>query len=39
VAPGGQGTLYVTSARQPVSIEALGNAPLSGRLFEVELAA
>ena len=39
VMPGGQGTLYVTSARQPVSLEALGNAPLSGRLFEVQLAA
>ena len=41
VAPGGQGmgTLYVTSSRQPVSLETLGSAPLSGRLFEVELAA
>ena len=31
-----QDTLYVTSARQPVSLEALGNAPLSGRLFCIE---
>lgn len=30
-------TLYVTSSRQPVSLEALGSAPLSGRLFAVEL--
>ncbi|MEO6322094.1 MAG: SMP-30/gluconolactonase/LRE family protein [Polaromonas sp.] len=29
-------TLYVTSARQPVSLEALGNAPLSGRLFCID---
>lgn len=41
VAPGGEGmgTLYVTSSRQPVSLEALGSAPLSGRLFKVKLAA
>lgn len=32
------GTLYVTSARQPVSLEALGNAPLSGRLFSIQAA-
>ena len=38
VALGGPGlhTLYVTSARQPVSLEALGNAPLSGRLFRID---
>ena len=38
VALGGEqlDTLYVTSARQPVSLEALGNAPLSGRLFCIE---
>lgn len=29
-------TLYVTTARQPVSLEALGNAPLSGRLFCID---
>ena len=28
--------LYVTSARQSVSLEALANAPLSGRLFVVQ---
>lgn len=34
---GAQGnSLYVTSARQPVSLEVLGNAPLSGRLFCVD---
>jgi len=40
VALGGQGadTLYITSARQTVSLETLGSAPLSGRLFSVELA-
>jgi sugar lactone lactonase YvrE len=40
VALGGEGlnTLYVTSARQAVSLEALGNAPLSGRLFCIEAA-
>jgi DNA-binding IclR family transcriptional regulator/sugar lactone lactonase YvrE len=39
VAPGAQGmrTLYVTSSRQPVSLEALSSAPLSGRLFAIEL--
>lgn len=31
-------TLYVTSARQPVSLEVLGNAPLSGRLFIIDAA-
>jgi DNA-binding IclR family transcriptional regulator/streptogramin lyase len=38
VALGGEGlnTLYVTSARQAVSMDALGNAPLSGRLFCIE---
>lgn len=38
VALGGErlDTLYVTSARQPVSLEALGNAPLSGRLFCID---
>jgi sugar lactone lactonase YvrE len=30
-----QDTLYVTSARQSVPVEALGNAPLPGRLFEL----
>ncbi|WP_309680672.1 IclR family transcriptional regulator C-terminal domain-containing protein [Polaromonas sp.] len=30
-------TLYVTSARQPVSLETLGNAPLSGRLFCLDI--
>lgn len=29
--------LYVTSARQPVALDALQNAPLSGRLFVVDL--
>ena len=40
VALGGKNldTLYVTSARQPVSLEALANAPLSGRLFLIEAA-
>lgn len=38
VAPGSHDTLYVTSSRQPVSIEALGSAPLSGRLFAIEQA-
>jgi IclR family transcriptional regulator, acetate operon repressor len=35
---GGQNaqSLYVTSARQSVSLEALANAPLSGRLFVVQ---
>lgn len=27
--------LYVTTARQPVALDALANAPLSGRLFEL----
>lgn len=40
VALGGKNldTLYVTSARHAVSLEALGNAPLSGRLFCIEAA-
>ena len=40
VALGGKNldTLYVTSARQPVSLEALANAPFSGRLFLIEAA-
>lgn len=29
--------LFVRSARQVVSLEALGNAPLSRRLFSVEI--
>ncbi|KAF1049379.1 IclR family transcriptional regulator domain-containing protein [Xylophilus sp.] len=29
--------LYVTSARQPVALDALANAPLSGRLFELAI--
>lgn len=38
VALGGErlDTLYVTSARQPVSLETLANAPLSGRLFCID---
>ena len=37
---GGQNkqSLYMTSARQSVSLEALANAPLSGRLFVAEIA-
>ncbi len=34
--PGGA-RLYITSARHSVSIESLGNAPLSGRLFAANL--
>jgi sugar lactone lactonase YvrE len=30
-------TLFITSARHSVSIESLGNAPLSGRIFAVNL--
>ena len=30
-------TLFVTSARESLTMEALANAPLSGRLFRVEL--
>ena len=30
-------TLFITSARHSVSIESLGNAPLSGRIFSVNL--
>ncbi len=32
----GPARLFVSSARQAVSLEALGNAPLSGRLFCIE---
>ncbi|WP_066342299.1 IclR family transcriptional regulator domain-containing protein [Azohydromonas lata] len=32
----GLGTLYVTSARDGVPLEALSNAPLSGRLFQCQ---
>lgn len=40
VAIGGAGgdMLFVTSARQSVSLEVLGNAPLSGRLFCIDAA-
>jgi IclR family acetate operon transcriptional repressor len=31
-------TVLVTSARQPVAVDALANAPLSGRLFRISLA-
>ena len=30
-------TLFVTSARQPVALDMLANAPLSGRLFALSL--
>lgn len=33
----GPARLFVSSARQAVSLEALGNAPLSGRLFCIDL--
>ena len=39
IAVGGadRGTLFITSARHSVSIDSLGNAPLSGRLFTAKL--
>lgn len=33
----GLSRLYVTTARQPVSLDALANAPWSGRLFALEV--
>lgn len=37
VADGESSKLYITTARQPVALEVLGKAPLSGSLFVVDL--